>query len=407
MHRASYPVCILLAGLLIAGVCGAQEEALEPVKRESARLRQSALPPSQSDFWKGLKAVRDRSADFQAAVRDWIESLLPKSGTALDAEFLLLNQRVTSGLQRAALITKPNWADENSKPGFVSRVELSRPQEDSNKLAVIVGVSVPCGSDDAVYVYDYGQGQPRRVLESHGARDHDESLFDVRFSKRDVMGSQLILTLRYAVQCGSNWNMLSYDLFRVSAAANTSMPILAGEHEIWLGEEDAYQVRLDPDELLMQVRARSIDTGIHNRLHVLHFNAAKTTAERVDPVALQPQDFVDEWITRPWSEMESRSVRSGRERLEKWHEFLGGGFAAVEFTMVQACREKSGHWQVGVDLYWIKGNELPEPLSVFFLVEQLEQYRFKMVGINFDRQEGCPGESKPKTDSPSLFTALR
>jgi hypothetical protein len=402
MRRASYAVCILLVGLLIAGVCGAQEQALERVKSESARVQQSALPPSQSDFWKGLKAARDRSADFHAAVRDWIESILPKSKAALDAELSFLNPRVTTDLQLAGLIIKPNWADENSKSGFVSRVELSRPREDSNKLTVIVGVSVPCGSDDVVYVYDYGQGQPRRVLESHGTRDHDESLSDVRFSKRNAGASQLILTLRYGVQCASTWNTLSFDLFRLSPT-NTAAPILGGEHGIWFGDEQAYQVRLDPVDLLMEVRDRSIDDGIHNRLHVLHFNLASSEVERTDPIALQPQDFVDEWLTRPWSEMESRSADGARETLKQWHEFLANDFVAGEFTIVQSCIERRDEWQIGVNLNSIKGKAIPEPLSVYFLVKQLEQYRFKMVGINFERQEGCPGESLPSTESPSLF----
>jgi hypothetical protein len=38
-----------------------------------------------------------------------------------------------------------------------------------------------------------------------------------------------------------------------------------------------------------------------------------------------------------------------------------------------------------------------------FLVQQLEQYRFKMTGISFERQDGCPGESGPNMDQPSMF----
>jgi len=144
-------------------------------------------------------------------------------------------------------------------------MELSRPTEDADKLVVTAGIDVPCGSDDAVCIYDYSQGQPRRVLESHGTRDHDESISGVRFSKRDAVGNQLILTLRYGVQCGSNWNMLSYDLFRLSPTASTAAPILGGNHGIWFGADNPYQLRLESDYLLMEVCDRSID-GIHNRL---------------------------------------------------------------------------------------------------------------------------------------------
>ena len=132
-------------------------------------------------------------------------------------------------------------------------------------------------------------------------------------------------------------------------------PMLGGEQGIWFGSDHPYQLRLEPGELLMELRDRSIDGGIHNRAHVLHFKATGSTAERIDPVALQPQDFVDEWLTRPWPEMESRSAASGGDKLKKWHEFLAGDFVAGEFQLVQRCREQTGQWQVGIDLDWIKG----------------------------------------------------
>lgn len=403
MARIPYPIRTAILGLLIVGASGAQESALERVKSESARLRQSP-PPADSDFGKEIKAVRDRSAGLHAAIRDWVESRLPRSRVGLDAEFLFLDARIQADLQRSKL-TDSDVPQDDFKPGLISRVTLSRPPEDQDKLAITVGVGVPCGDDDAVYIYDYSLGEPRRILESHGTRDHDESIADVRFSKRDAIGNQLILTLRDAVQCGSSWNMLSYDLFRLSATANAAVPILHDEQGIWFGAEKPYQVRLEPDELLMEVRDRSIDAGIHNRPHVLHFNTAGAAAERLDPVALQPQDFVDEWLTRPWSEMESRSAEDGGGKLKKWHDFLAGDFIAGDFQFVQQCRQKTDQWQVGIDLDWVQGKQLPEDLSLYFLVQQSDQYAFKMVGISFDRQEGCPGESQPNLDGPTLFAS--
>lgn len=403
MDRARQAISLAVLSLLITGVSAAQESALERVKREAERLRQSP-PPSEADIWKEIKATRDRSAGLHTAIRDWVESVLPKSRAALDAEFLFLSPKVNADLQRAGLVAAAPSGDLfKSNPGSVTRMEFSRPPEDAGKLVVTAGIDVPCGSDDAVYIYDYGQGQPRRILESHGTRDHDESISDVRFSRRDAVGRELILTLRYGVQCGSSWNMLSYDLYRLSPTAGTAARILSGEHGIWFGHNNPYQLRLEPDDLLMEVHDRSIDADIHSRPHVLHFKATDATTERIDPVALQPQDFVDEWLTRPWSEMESRSADSGRDKFKKWHEFLAGDFAAGNFEFVQQCQEQTDHWQVAVDLDWIKGKELPEDLRVYFLVRQSGQYRFEMTGISFDRQEGCPGESRRSSASPTLF----
>ena len=48
--------------------------------------------------------------------------------------------------------------------------------------------------------------------------------------------------------------------------------------------------------------------------------------------------------------------------------------------------------------------ELPESLRLYFLVQQSEQFRFKMAGVSFDRQDGCPGESEPSFARPSLLS---
>lgn len=47
--------------------------------------------------------------------------------------------------------------------------------------------------------------------------------------------------------------------------------------------------------------------------------------------------------------------------------------------------------------------EMPEPLEVFLLVEDRGGYLYKMSGISFERQEGCPGEAAAADTQPSLF----
>jgi hypothetical protein len=43
-------------------------------------------------------------------------------------------------------------------------------------------------------------------------------------------------------------------------------------------------------------------------------------------------------------------------------------------------------------------------MTVYFLVEELGKFRFQMADVSFGRQEGCPGETYPESDSPSLFS---
>jgi hypothetical protein len=399
----------VILALAIVGVADAQDSGLTRVKEQAEFLRQ--FQPEAKDFFPALKSIRDRSVLLHTTLRDWIESRLPKSKATLDGELQFLALTLATDLRRAGL-NKVGEVYENFEAGFVTVPEFIRPVEDPDKLVVIMGIGLPCGRDDVVYVYDYSQGSPRRILESAGSRDHDESILSVHFSKYSATRSQQILTLRFAVQCGSSWNGISYDLYRYSPQSTVAEPALSGMHDIWFGDDGPF-VRLTSDDLLMEMRDRSIDSEIHNRAHVLHFRTTDGNTARVEPVALQPQDFVDEWLTRPWSEMASlsddeKSEYDNQTKLEKWHKFLGGNFGAGEFSLVQSCSEKPNQWQIGVDLHSIQGKNLPEPLGVYFLVQQLEEpYRYKMTDISFSRQEGCPGESGPSLEKPTLFPAKK
>jgi len=387
-------IAVLAVVLAAAGM--AQDEPFQRVVAESKRLREMPLPAGGT-FWDSLKEIRHRSDGLHALLRDWMEPLLPQSRQALVDELPFVAARINADLARAGFL-KPNGDDEqNGDNGLPSAVKFSRPLEAPDLLIATWGVVVPCGRYDVVYVYDYSHGAPRRVLETHG-ENGAETVSEVVVSKPDVYGGRLIAALRFPVQCGSSWSMLSYDLFQLRGTAETAAPLLSGSETI---HDWDYQVRLGPDELLLEFTGQMIDTDYLERTHVLHFNATGAAAHRIDPVALQPQDFVDEWVTKPWTEMESRSGD-----LKKWHDFLAGGpdeYVGGTFDFVQPCQDKPGQWQIGVSFESLKGKELPEALPVYFLVQQSEQYKFQMTGISFDRPDGCPGETPLKDEHLSLF----
>jgi len=384
--------------LLTAFNVAAQGASMERLIHESTLLRQvTKSHESKSD--ERFEIDRSRSLPFRDALRDWVESYLPRSKAALDSDLSSLRDKLNAQLWRKGLMQQ----DGSVEYGYIGRVELSRPSEYPEGLSVILGVTVPCGFEDSFYLHDYSQGSRQRVLDSSGTRQHDESISDTYFSSSDEVGGHLILTLRYGVQCGSSWNGLSYDLYRLGANSEAAVPIFSGNHTIWFGANHPYRIRLSHHELLMELRDRSIDSGIHNRVHVFQYQIKPDRVERLDPVALQPQDFADEWLTRPWNEMESRSSAAGHEKLQKWHDFLSGDYVSGDIDFVQTCSEKPHHWQIAVDMNYARGNELPEPLTVYFLVEELERFRFQMTDVSFSRQEGCPGEAYPQSESPSLF----
>ena len=388
---------IFICLLTVIEANGQQPPPLAALIAESLRVREAAkscIGPNPESDHKLIVPVKQ-------TLGNWIESRLPKSNVDLDREFSmstpvwdLLKSKWSSELESSGLTppeideSDPRFAMREFVYGYVGRLELLRPKEYPQGVVIIAGVSVDCGSDDTVYVYDYSQGSPIRVVESNGTWEGFESITATHFSERTAEGEQLFLALRDGTRCASVWTHVSYDLYSVSDIAGSVLPILSGRRSFF--DDEYLKVRLKPDELLMEFPGGSIDGAQSVRTYLLHYNIKGNSVQRINPVALQPQDFVEEWVTRSWTEMEQRSAHSERKQLKEWHEIHGGDSFQGEFDLVQRCTERADHWQVSVN-------------GIYFLVHELRKYEYEMVDVSDHRQSGCPGESYPVSERPSLF----
>jgi hypothetical protein len=176
------------------------------------------------------------------------------------------------------------------------------------------------------------------------------------------------------------------------------VPLFSSTHT-FVGD-DGVHVKLTSEELQLEIVAEALEGG-SRRTHEMRYKIKSEGVERIDPVALQPQDFVHEWMIRPWEEMQSRSS----EGVVKWHKFLHADLVFGEYDTVQPCIYRPGFTEVGVELRSLGDREIPEPLVVNFLIQDKGNYSYEMSEIIFYPQDDCPGESPPVdyTELPSLF----
>jgi hypothetical protein len=135
--------------------------------------------------------------------------------------------------------------------------------------------------------------------------------------------------------CSSTWSAIRYAVLRPSADA--AQVVYQSEDPIWWGNEDFGTIVAKPHEFDVRFHAGSIDVGVHNRLWIRHFTINGDTVQRVQPVALNPRDFVDEWIRSDWAQASGWS-RSKNTTLRGWHDRLRGkGEPFYDYDGVRAC----------------------------------------------------------------------
>jgi hypothetical protein len=134
---------------------------------------------------------------------------------------------------------------------------------------------------------------------------------------------------------------------------------------------------------------------VHNRTNVFNYDLSDGVC-RLDPVAFQPQDFAEEWLTRPWSEMQSRSL----PETEPWHTKLRGEYVMGEYSSVVPCTAHPGRWLVNIEVTDIGEKSLPEPINSYFLVRELSKYRYQMESVSENKPKGCAGSGAASDKHP-------
>ena len=174
--------------LVAASGLFAQTDPLERLKSEVARVK--ALPDEKTD---------GEAANLHRALRDWIESRLPGDQGLLHV-----------GMPRAEAVMRSELKEAGLE-GEGPDLRFQQLPELPNTLLVIVGVSVPCGVEEAVYLYQFDATSRTRALED---RPLGYGFAKVELSQPDSEGRRLLLTTHQSVQCASAWVGMAYSVHR-------------------------------------------------------------------------------------------------------------------------------------------------------------------------------------------------
>jgi hypothetical protein len=136
-----------------------------------------------------------------------------------------------------------------------------------------------------------------------------------------------------------------------------------------------------------------------NREAIRHFLIQGDQVRRVDPVALSPRDFVDEWLTQEWTESSTWSAFPG---LRQWHERLHADFVSGSFGLTKHCTTLD-LWQVTVEPD-DPGKSFAKGPKAYFLVRWRPPYHFTMAEISAKPWAACTVEDREADDWRTLFS---
>ena len=341
-------------------------------------------------------------------LRDWIESRLPELGER-DNPAAFENQ-LNSELGAAALMfdaahaTAPDpWSME-----YLGYLNPVRVQRRSVFIVVVTSVGIQCGEDESAYVYGWSGDGWQRVFQNEQNDYSDEGykpqfLSDVVISPWNLSNNYVALTLGRQTSCASIWHDIYFRVYRLGGDPS-ARPLISGEEYANVGSDPPIRGSATPDDVLIQYNGHSIDGGIIVRQHVEHYRIDGPEPKRIQPLALRPRDFVDEWLTHEWKEAAFWSESADRRGMLALHQKLHKDNVFGEFIYpTMHCPATPDLWQVGVDF-----SDPPTPIGeppkgIYFTVRWRPPYEFSMVRVSDAPTAACNQEDRDADERPQTL----
>ncbi len=348
--------------------------------------RLSALHATLVDLRAQTKLSNDNRGDSpeltiaKHQLRAWIESQL--GSIAKEGDEQEVSQRMNEELRKVSL----ELADDNENGlGSLGPTTL---KWDSELLILTTRVGILCGQDASAYAYrkvdgkwrriwdseqyDYGHDQPQRLAAVHVLQSHEGG---------NKIGPVYIMTLGNKSGCSSAWHPVYYRIWRVDSVGPKLL--LERSEMAWRRTETFLvgSIAQGTDgvvDALIEFTEKSVDNGVHNREAIRHFKIEGDRVKRVGPVALSPRDFVDEWLTRPWSESANWSYSAS---LRASHQRIHSDYVAGYFISPTMHCETPDLWQVDFENIDEKQPQ-DSNANVYFLIRWTPPYRFTMMNVS-------------------------
>ncbi|HVZ18716.1 MAG TPA: hypothetical protein VG897_16485, partial [Terriglobales bacterium] len=313
--------------------------------------------------------------------------------TAVSAD--QLHQKLVVSLQQSDIIVGYNESgSDEGLYGVVEELSVKAPEGHSNMLVVQVKYAVACGSDSTLYVFEHTgtQWRMRIALEQNDYEAVAGALgfFDYVISPPDEQGNWYLLYATIGNWCTSNWHGITYRVITPGEDAYSPRTVFSDGDGVYIGEDNVYKLTANRNDFQVSYRSNhQLDSGLLIRTHVHHYTFSPKL-ERIAPLAMSPNGFLDEWIHLAWPEAE-KWTRNPTNYVHRLHDLLQKAELGGEIELEQPCTN-SKSWLIGL---------ADEDLTLYANVELLGN-DYYLRGLSFRRPRGCPGTTRPEQETDEL-----
>jgi len=197
--------------------------------------------------------------------------------------------------------------------------------------------------------------------------------------------------------CTSSWSAFDLDVVQPSSAGS-AQTVLQHVNRGYIRGDIEPALKIVPEGFQIRLQTAMLDPEISRRIGIYRYRVSGAAIERVQPIANNGRDFVDEWLESPWDESARWSVPENLEALKATHAKIETERSSTadnsllrNYGPVLACSDARAHFQVELDAAWIdsKGMSTPDTSTYFQLHEGKKSFTLLSTSDQPDRR--CMG----------------
>ena len=296
-------------------------------------------------------------------------------------------------------------SDPNQPPqldhiyGSNLRVKVTRPANEPQLLLVEFNFGIACGFDSMLLAYEQSGGAWQQILRWQSPAYDTVSgafgdFFDYQVLPQAGSKGWLIAVAHGMPWCTSNMSAFDVDLLQPSADQAAQQTLF--DRKLDYRRDTDPVMKTEPGGFELRMTGESIDGNIVMRPVIYSFELQGSQLIRVQPIAMNGRDFVDEWLESPWDDASRWSAAAGSAELKQAHEKIAAlrnteDSPLLTFGPVRGCTDAKADYQVELDEEWVdgKGNSRPGSPTYFQIEEGTNS--FTMLSSTANADPHCTG----------------
>jgi hypothetical protein len=213
---------------------------------------------------------------------------------------------------------------------------------DARKLiAVLTSFEIPYGEDAVLDIFDQSDHGMWRPTVEFTSKPYNSiagafQAFNYKISPVDPKGNWFVVATHINPWPTSCWQGLFIDTVQPNELGMQSPMFHDEEYGYICDDVPPYLRSVSTDGFQIQFSINSIDESQLSSISLMNYKVDDEDVIRVQPVALNPVNFVDEWIRRTWRDAQGSSSPGNMAKLQNDHSKLHSQ-GMGDFTAYRSC----------------------------------------------------------------------